>query len=269
MENSLTAATGLATGYGYITMLFAIVILILAYIESRSQTRMAISIVLGLFLLFISTYIFIQIASEEQVRTGGGILLTFAGTSMILIFGIKQYAAITTPKRATGLVASVFMIVFVLPPLLTQGVSLLEDFQQQYREQDLKDIEAEGAEYYISHEGATVSVSLRNPTDGELNIRLAHTYQVYGVSIKRQEKVVDIEPDSSTSVEMSFPAEETYQPQGKENAIECEDVDEYGLEDFEYKYECDYRSDGANPYTHTVYITWDQEYGPSSGLIDW
>lgn len=207
VENPLTAATGLTTGFGYITVLFSSVILIIAYAQARTQTRMAISVVLGLLLLFISLWVFGITVAEEGIRTGGGLILTFIGTCIILVFGFREYSTIASRRRATGLVLSVFIIVIVVPVLLLQGITLWEEYQVQQEqqesreqaeqdlqeaEQDLQDIEIEEVIAYTSNyeekrrslvsdtylEGSVnIKMILHNPTDRVITVRLLEGHE--------------------------------------------------------------------------------------------
>ena len=281
MENPFTAATGLTTGFGYITILFSSVILIVAYAEGRTQTRMAISVVVGLLLLFISLWIFGIIAAEEGVRTGGGLILTFIGTSIILVLGFREYSTISSRRRATGLVLSVFIVVIVLPVLLFQGITLWEEYQVQQEqqesreqaEQDLRDVEIEEVIAYTSDyeqkteipsgdtylEGSlTIEIILHNPTDREITVILEEEHEGFQNWMSHQE--INVPAKETKTVETGTSELNSWDKVRVHDlpadGRQCQT--EFTHSSIEYGYTCN-----ATPGEYKLVITWDHHGTPN------
>ena len=281
MENPFTATTGLTTGLGYITILFSSVILILAYVETRTQTRMAISVVVSLLLLFISLWVFGIIVAEENVRTGGGLILTFIGACIILVPGFRKYSKVSSRKRATGLVLSVFIVVIVLPVLLFQGITLWEEYQVQQEqqetraqaEQDLRDIEIEEVIAYTSNyeenteipsgdtylEGTlTVEIILHNPTEREITVILEEEHE--GTQNWRNEQEISVPAKETKTVETGTSELSRW------DKVRVHDLpldgrscqSEFTHSSIESGYTCN-----ATPGEYILILTWDHHESPS------
>jgi len=253
IENPLAAATGIGTDLGYITIIFSIFVILVAYKNKHPQKRMVLSFLLGLGLLAIALSVVVIIFTETQVRFGGGLYLTIIGATIITIYSLKQYSKYTSKRRATILATGILLLAILVPSTLIVGGGLLDQYQKIQAEQDLEDIEVEQVGTYYSDDSRqypTADVVLNNPTDREITVSIRYVIIAPHVDLKE----VTVPAQSSSTVTLQVAHRPTGSPLGSENASECEENRVEIPDGFFYTYDCD-----SGP--GSLSITADYDYG--------
>jgi len=237
MENPLVSTTGIGTELGYVTIIISIFVMILAYTNKYQNKRMILSFLAGLGLLIVASAAILIIFTEPQVRTGGGLYLTLAGTIIIIFHSVKKYADLTSAKRTMNLVTGTLLLAIFVPSLIFVGGTLFDQYQKDQAEQDLEDLEINQVQSYHSHGNnhMIAELELHNPTNNEISVYVYYTSDNYNFEIKK----VSISPGNTDTAEISVDSSSHATSTGRESATECEKERIEFSEGFYYNYSCD------------------------------
>jgi len=243
IENPLVATTGIGIGLGYITIFISVVVLLLSYLNKYENKRMILSFLSGMGLLLVALAAILIILTDPQARIGGGLYLTLVGAIVVAVYAVKEYANLTSRKRAATLAAGTIFLILLAPGIVVSG-EVIYEYQKLQAEQDLRALEINQVSSYnmVERNTSVAEIEFTNPTSSEISVRVgfASNIPMYSAEVYQippeQTKIVEIEEDSETMIRVADIE------RGYEHRVEC-NFREIGYGDngelgFRFTYDC-------------------------------